>query len=342
MNGLERIAAAMSGQVADRRAVALTLSLYGAKLTGCPLKRYYRDSIAYAEGQLAAFERFGSDVVYSPFALALEGEALGCAVKWHERQPPAIAKPLSRGPGVVDLDKIDFDGQPFYRYAIGVVERLARDLNGRAALVAVATSPADIPALLFGVESWLDMLLFDPEAAALLLASAGRYFARFANSLLEAGATAVALPSVFLNPSVVSVNIAKRLPIPAMREAFAQVRGPLILHHGGVPIAPFLPLYREMPNTIGFVLDPRDKFQQARALIGADLLLIGGVDGPALDGRAPDQAEAEAQAALRAMDGDARSILATAAADIPWSASEETIAAIPRAAGEYDRKAAAH
>ena len=57
---------------------------------------------------------------------------------------------------------------------------------------------------------------------------------------------------------------------------------------------------------------------------------------------APDQAEAEAQAALRAMDGDARSILATAAADIPWSASEETIAAIPRAAGEYDRKAAAH
>ena len=50
MNSVERVFVAVEGKSVDRPAVTLTLSLYGAKLTGCPVKEYYTNPQAEANG----------------------------------------------------------------------------------------------------------------------------------------------------------------------------------------------------------------------------------------------------------------------------------------------------
>ncbi len=88
MRSLDRVLATIDAQPTDRRAVSLTLSLYGAGLTGCPLTRYYNDPGEYALGQARALETIGPDILFGPFALPLEGEPFGSEVRIFDDQAP--------------------------------------------------------------------------------------------------------------------------------------------------------------------------------------------------------------------------------------------------------------
>ena len=80
MTSMERVLAALSGTPQPRPPFTLALSLYGARLSGCPLSRYFRDAESYGAGQQAVYDSFAPDILFSPFALPLEAEAFGSEV----------------------------------------------------------------------------------------------------------------------------------------------------------------------------------------------------------------------------------------------------------------------
>jgi uroporphyrinogen decarboxylase len=47
MTSMERVVAALQGEMADRRAFTLTLSLYGARLAGSSVSEYYSSPEQY-------------------------------------------------------------------------------------------------------------------------------------------------------------------------------------------------------------------------------------------------------------------------------------------------------
>ncbi|MFH0966470.1 MAG: DUF1638 domain-containing protein [Methanobacteriota archaeon] len=53
----ERLGPILSGTKPDRLGFAMTLSLYGASLTRCPLAQYFTDPSRYVEGQIVTQER---------------------------------------------------------------------------------------------------------------------------------------------------------------------------------------------------------------------------------------------------------------------------------------------
>ena len=63
MNGFDRIQATIEGRPLDRRAFIPVLSLYGARLTDCPLEQYFSDPKAYTEGQIAVYREFEPDII---------------------------------------------------------------------------------------------------------------------------------------------------------------------------------------------------------------------------------------------------------------------------------------
>lgn len=75
MTSFERIGLTIAGQFVDRRAVGPVLSLDGCRLSGSTPEAYYRDPGLYLAGQKALVKEFDPDIVFAPFALALEAEA---------------------------------------------------------------------------------------------------------------------------------------------------------------------------------------------------------------------------------------------------------------------------
>jgi len=317
MNAIQRIQSTLQGMPTDRRAISLTLSLYGARLTHCPLTDYYTDPVAYARGQQAVRETFAPDVLFAPFSLPLEGASFGSKIRIYTDHAPNLRQPVLTS--IADLPRLtvpDIDNHPIQHYFTEAIRLMVRDHGGEVPIAAIALSPVDLPAMLLGIEGWLDTLLFNPDGTQALLNITVPYFVRRANALFKAGATFIVLPTPFVNPYIVTRNIAEQMISTVLKPAFAQINGPLVIHATGAPLTKFLDLFTDLPNVVGFVLNNSDDPTIARQKIGPEPVLIGTIEGPELVDQTPTQIEADCMALLQTTQDDPRFILGTSGADV--------------------------
>lgn len=334
MNSTERVSATFRGKPVDRRPVMVLLSLYGAGLIDCPLEEYYSIASHYVEGQLAVRETFAPDVFFVPFLLTAEGEAFGSQLTLRRNNPPIFEQPVLKAGDAWDKLPIpDVDSSPRLIFIREALRRLVREARGEVPVVAFALSPADLPIMLLGLEPWLKTVLFDEAKARQLIDVTQVFFIRWTRALFQDGAAMVVVPQAFTNPLIVTADIAKRLSIPALKEALTQVNGHFILHNVGQPILPFLELYRDaaIGNVIGYVLDPADSFAGARAMLGPEPVLMGNFDGPSLNTRTAKAVSEACISLLHDRRDDPSFILATSGPDVPLGTPSENILAMVEA-----------
>lgn len=336
MNSLERVLSAVSGKPSGRRAVLLTLSLYGAKLTGCPLYEFYNDASKYADGQLAVKETFGTDVLLTPFVLTSIAEAFGSQVKYFSQSPPNMVKPAA--PSFADFMKIDMSAvaeHPKIGYLHEAAAKIAAVRGKDTAVAAFFLSPVDLAPLVMGIEAWLEIILFDEAGAKKIIEAMSGFFIKTVNGFFERGAHLAALPAAFCNPMIATKKIVDEIALPSMKEAFAQLKGPVVIHHAGAPMLEFVDSLNELPNVIGFTVDQTDALDKVRDKTGVSKVLLGNIDGPTLNKRTPEQIRARCMSILNGRRDDPRFILASSSADIAFSTPEENIRAIIEAAEEF-------
>jgi len=332
VNSLQRVLAVLVGESVDRPAFSLLLSLYGSRLTEAPLRDHCRDAEIYAAGQLAAQEAFGSDLLFSPFAIPHLAEAFGGTLHHHANQPPTVARPpFGSIQEALAAPFPEPDGHPALRYLLEAMGAMARRTSGEVALVGITLSPVDLPIMLLGVEGWMEALLFDQPAARALLDRCQEFCTGLGNRFLAEGATVVGFTANFANPDLLPRRLIEALTLPALRTWADRSAGPLVFHHGGCRLAPHLDLLRDLPHVVGYLVDARDSLTEARLRLGEAPLLLGGLDGTALGTLRPETLAQRCREVLLARKGDRRFLLATSCADIPLSASPQTLCAVREA-----------
>lgn len=334
MTGMERIMATLAGSRVDRRAFIPVASLYGARLTDCPLDRYYSDPSAYAAGQAAVRREFEPDVLLAPFAFALIGAAFGSEVKFSEHQAPTISRPAVATTEEWDrLVAPDPDTERHLLFLRRSTRMLATEFQGVVPVAACLPAPIDIPALVMGMEGWLDLVLFDPAAAVRVLERASSFFVMLANRLFADGAMVVIVPCGFASPSVLMRGPVKSLMRPALEHSLCRLEGPSVLHHAGTGMLGHLDVLAGLPSVAGFALDHREGLPEVRRLIGRDAVLLSGPHGPDLAEMDAAGVEALCRSILeeRRVERDTRFILATTGADIPLHTPPENVNAMANA-----------
>jgi uroporphyrinogen decarboxylase len=326
---MERVVAALKGEEGDRRAFTMTLSLYGARLSGCTCSEYYTDPTRYARGQQAVVELCRPDIIFTPFALALEAAAFGSEIIFLPKFAPNVRKPCVRNPAEIGSIRLpDLSGDRNLQYITRATRLLVERYKGSIPICGILTAPVDLPAIIMGIDNWLELLLFDEEKAKKVLSITGEYFVVMANSMFREGIDFLAMALVCTSPKILLEKTIRDLIIPALSDLFKRIEGPLVLHHGGNPLSSCLHLCRGLPNVAAFALDHRDTFSAARAIVGNDVLLLGNLDGPSLGRLAPGLAVDKARAILEDRRHDRRYIFATSAADVPWDTPTETMQGI--------------
>ncbi|MBF0525320.1 MAG: uroporphyrinogen decarboxylase family protein [Deltaproteobacteria bacterium] len=339
MNSLERVLNTVAGKPVDRPAYTLTLSLYGARLTGCPLSRYYTDPAAYVEGQCAVRETFQPDLLFSPFVLTALGEAFGSRVAYFDHYPPNLTRPAARSAEeAAAISLPDIDAHPRLLFLREAVRRLAARYCGEVPIVGVMVGPVDLPPLIMGLEAWYEALLFDEDTARKMLEKSCRFFIDWGNALLGDGAAFLALPDVFSNPTVMPRRVVRDLAMPALAASFGEIRGPIVIHHGGSRLAPFIRDYTALPNVVGFVVDARDSLAEAREGLGAAPVLLGNIDGPTLHQQSPEELQVRCARILADRVQDPHFILATSAADVAWDTPPDMIQVVCRTVQENGKR----
>ncbi len=337
MNSFERILATAQGASVDRRPFSLLLSLYGAGIINAPLKEYYSNSDLYYEGQCAAYETFKPDFIYAPFSVPLLGAAFGSELKYFEDFPPNLRKPAFSDPGdILKLPPPKVENFPQLNYFLDIVRKLSSKYSNQVPVSAITLSPVDLPIVLFGLDKWLEIVLFDKEATKKVLDYTIPFCLDFNASLLENGATFLVIPPVFLNPSIVTKEIVERF-LPIINTFNSETKGYIINHSGGTKYLPFLELYKDSPNTIAYVVSANEDLKIARNKLGPNKVLAGNIDGPELINLSSEKIYNKTIDILDQMQDDPYFIFATSNADIPIKTPIEKIKMIKEAIKEKGR-----
>ena len=334
MNGAERIAATLAGKTLDRRAFIPVLSLYGARLTDCPLYKYYSDPAAYAAGQYAVYKEFDPDIIFAPFAFALIGAAFGSDIKLSLFQPPNIKTPAV--PTNNNWEEIvfpDIDTNHYLLYFRQAIMHMTNRFQGDVPIAACLPAPIDIPALILGMEGWLDLLMFKHEDAVCLLKRVNTFFTDLANRLFTDGAMVAFLPCGYASPAVMMREKVESIMRPAMKDALSQLRGPAVIHHCGAVLLDHLDILSDLPSTVGFALGYEEGLDKARRVIGPEPALLSGPHGPSLAEMDEEQVEMICRLILeeRHKKQDSRFILVTLGADVPYYTPPENLHAMRKA-----------
>lgn len=321
MKGIERILATIKGEESDRRACSLTTSLLGASLIGCDLKNYYNNSEVYLNGQMAVAEKCCTDIIFSPFAFPIFAEAAGAKIRYLESNPPNVSDYLDYNPEKGHFFNLEsIIDSPILNNYMDTISKLSEQFNEKA-VAAINISPCDLPAMTFGVDKWLHTLLFYPNVAKQILTQLSEYFILSTNTMFRKGATAVVTTINFSNNSIVTQKIRDEIVLPILKECFQKISGPIIIHHGGPDFNDNLTQYEQLPNNIGYVISPRDRFANCRKQISSKKLLIGNYDGPLLK---YDKKEKISQKVIRVLQenlNDKHFIFGSSNADIAYDTS---------------------
>lgn len=333
MNATQRILATLAGRPLDRRAVTPVLSLYGAKLTGCPLETYYRDPAAYARGQAAVHEAFRPDVLFGPFDFPSLGEAFGGELHFFADQAPNLKRPGL--PSLAEWERRplpDPATHPLLTYYPEAIRRMVAAAGGEVPVAACLPPPIDLPILIFGMEAWLELVLFDEPAARRVLDRITPWFLECARLLYAAGATFIAMPCAFVSPAILPRERTAAVMIPALTAALARIGGPVVLHHGGAPLLAHLDLLAGLPAVVGYVNDEHDNLASARRILGSEPVMFGGPQAARLAGMAVAEIMQQCAALLADRRADPHFILCNSGPDIPWPTPPENIHALRQAA----------
>lgn len=336
MNSMERILATLSGKPLDRRAIAPVLSLYGARLTHCPLDQYYTDAFAYARGQSAVRETFHPDILCAPLSFASLGAAFGSDLVFLDTEAPNLRRPALQSAkewaGVVPPDPDTHPGLLYFRDAIRL---MADEAMGQVPIAMVIPIPVDIPIVVMGLESWLETVLFDPAGARRAMEKVIPFYVRLVNGFFSAGASFVAMPGAFASPTIVTREMVTAFTRPILEQVLAQLEGPVLLHNAGAPILPHLDLLRGLPSVVGVMVDQRDDLAQSRQVVGPDKVLFGGLDCAHVGEMTASEVEERCRAILEDRRQDPRFVLSTSGPDVVWHTPPENIHAMRKAAESF-------
>lgn len=318
MNSYQRVMNTLGGEPVDRLPVFATLGAYGGKLTGTDLRTLFSDASAYVAGQKALQEEFGFDLVMTAFDYSAIAEAFGGEVAWSADQVPNVKRPaVRRAADALSLPLPDVLTTARLPVIVETNRRLADLYKGRVPIISVLPGPCILPALLVGIDQWMEAALFDQGLARKLLDYTAPFLVSWANALLDAGADCLAFTEGMATSEIAPRDMFAGQFLPHLRAVFARIHAPKVISSTGGSMNHVLDLLYGLDGVAGVIAGSKDDLAEARRLLGPDLTIIGNLDNLAMPAASPEEVYETSLARLRIAAPSGHYILGTAGGDIP-------------------------
>ncbi len=333
MNSLERIAATLKFQDADRVPVIAQVFGHAATVAGIPVDEYVRDGETLARCQLNALKRYGYDAVFSVMDVNVETESLGSVLQYRKNQYPVIERyALSPRDDWDDLTIPDPQQAGRMPEMLKAIEILRRDVGDEVLVVGCVMGPFTLTTQLLGLETALYLAIDDPDRLEHLMDLATEVVIRFGQAQLQAGAH---LPVVFdpsASTAVVPPQFFREFELPRLQRVFHALAGAGSasnwLHIAG-PVSPILPYYPKAAVDIANFDYNVNAAEAMKAL--PDTCLDGNIKPLTFVDGSPADIEAEALNLLHIFS-DRGGFILSSGCEIPPESKPENVAAMVEAA----------
>ncbi|ANE56954.1 uroporphyrinogen decarboxylase family protein [Methylomonas sp. DH-1] len=298
MTPLQILAAAQNGTPAPRIPVFCNLLDQGAREMGLRPQSYFADGAAVAEAQLRMQLRYGHDNVWSLHYVGKEAEILGCKeILFADDGVPNVADFVIKS--LDDIAKFEIPADITQTEAwqpIGeCLSILVDEVGATHPICAYATASTTLPAILMGMDKWMELFLLGPfDLRDELLRKCSDFFHQEIGALRAAGANVLIYSTPFGSPYFVGRRQVEAGVLPWMRRDLVPggVEG-IVYYCGMAPFNEVIDLvFAELGITTHY-LGPLADLAEAKVLIGNRGLCCGVIDDIRMIHWTPEQTRAE-------------------------------------------------
>ncbi|MFZ4855605.1 MAG: uroporphyrinogen decarboxylase family protein [Desulfuromonadaceae bacterium] len=340
MTPKERMKAYLGGEPFDRIPCGLMLSDYAARVLGCSVREYQLSAEVMAQGQIAAWQRYGHDGINVGVGLTGIAEVLGSGVTFPENGAPYISRP-----GLDDITKQESlpipDTKTAGRFPL-IMEALERLLDGLGDTVPVSVSlpgPFTSAANTRGTEAFMRDLVKHPEAAHRLIRRALEVAVGFVVIAAPLGVK-ISIGDPSASGALISPRLFREFAQPYLKE----LSDAIIKHTGFGPSLHICgntsKVWQEMADSgAGLLsLDNVIDLAEAKAAVGGRVVLIGNIHPTAtMFLGTPDDVRANARECLRKAWDSPKKFILSLGCGLPIDTPQENIDALMAAARSYGR-----
>lgn len=338
ITAMDRLIAAANGQKSDRIPVFCNLLDQGARELGISLKEYYSKGEYVAEGQLKMREKYGYDNLWSLFYVGKEAELLGCKnIIYANDGPPNVGHMVIQK--LEDIHKLeipdDISTHPAFDESLKCLKILKREAGGKYPVCAYLTASMAMPALLMGMEKWMEMLLSGPfDLRDELLAKTSDFFRKQLTAYRNAGANIFIYSNPFGSPYFVPMKLFNELSMPWMeRDLKGMDTSGVVYYCGGARMNQVINPVIEKLGLSTFYLSPFDDIAEGKKTITGRALCAGVINDIKLVDWTKEEIRVEVKRMLDAGMNGGRFFFGTLV--MPLAIPEENIRAMLEAAYEF-------
>ena len=213
----------LEGGIPDRVPVCLLNFMPAAAMAGMSMREYCTDGEAMAEAHIAAWERYGHDMIDLENGVAALASAVGCTVGFEEdSSPPWVTGPaLERIEDVAMLRPIDPSTDGMLPEMLKATRLISERLGDRVFLLAEADQgPFSLATQIVGIEELLIALMLPgkEEYVTRLLDFTTQQVITYGRALIEAGAHMTGMGDSIAGPDVCSPDLYRRFAMPYERQ----------------------------------------------------------------------------------------------------------------------------
>ncbi|HRC73182.1 MAG TPA: uroporphyrinogen decarboxylase family protein [Candidatus Competibacter sp.] len=340
MTPLKIFEAALNGTPAPRIPIFCNLFDQGARELGMTQREYYAKGEHVATGQLKLRERYGYDNVWSLFYVGREAELFGCReILYAENGTPNVADFVIQT--YDDIAKLevpnDITDHPLWAETAQCLKILGREVGETHPICAYVTASTTLPAMLMGMDKWLELLLAGPvDVRDELLRKCSDFFQKEIAAYRAAGANILVYATPFGSISFLDRKRFNAIAIPWMKRDLAPGGASNVVYLCGM--APFNSVIQQVMDELAigvYYISPLADLAEAKALIGTRGLTCGVIDDIKMIRWTPEQTRAEVKRICETGMPGQHFLFGTAL--MPLAVPETNIRAMLDAAFDYGR-----
>ncbi|NWF38519.1 uroporphyrinogen decarboxylase [Mariprofundus sp. NF] len=339
ITGMDRLIAAINGEKSDRIPVFCNLLDQGAAELGISsLKEYYGNGEHVAEAQLKMREKYGHDNVWSLFYVGKEAELLGCEkIVFSKGGPPNVEDFVIKSyDDIVNLEiPDDLAAMPAFAENLKCLNILKREVGGKQPICAYITAGMTLPAILMGMDKWLELLLLGPtDIRDLLLEKCSDFFQKEIKAFRDNGADVCVYSNPFGSTDFVSMKQFDALSMPWMKRDIEPGGVAGLVYYCGS--SRFNKVIDRVIKELGigvFYLSPKDDIAEAKKIINGRALTCGVINDIKLVSWSREEIRAEVKRMCEAGMPGGKFLFGTLV--MPYDIPEQNIRAMLEAAYEY-------
>jgi uroporphyrinogen decarboxylase len=345
ITGMDRLVAAIKGEKSDRIPVFCNLLDQGAKELGLPLEEYYADGAHVAEAQLRMREKYGHDNVWSLFYVGKEAELLGCKkISYAPGGPPNVEDFVIKSHMDIAALQVpdDLSAHPAFREELRCLEILKREVGGRYPICAYITATMTLPAILMGMEKWLELLLLGPaDLKEELLAKCHEFFVKEMKAYRDAGADVLVYSNPFGSTDTVPMKYILQHSLPWIEKDIKAVGTAGIVYYCGTSrFNKVIDVVLERTGIGVYYLSPLDDVAEGKRIIAGRGLTCAVINDIRLIGWTREEIRNEVKRLIEAGMPGGKFLFGTGV--MPYNIPEENIRTMLEAAYEFGSYGGAH